>query len=204
MRKNLKEARQRAGMTQKQVAEYLEKFSVDFKSIHSDRFIVCSNGYVFKQCKNGLYKLSPNNPRVSGGYIYTSVFVDGKLKQYSTHRLVAEAFIPNPNNFQVVNHKDGDRTNNNVENLEWCSQEDNIHHMVNMHKQKYLTKIKQKRLESGITTNKIARKVGLLLGKYRDIENAVRPPNEEEKRKLEEYFGDSIENLLMKAEEETA
>lgn len=201
MRENLRNARKEKGLTQQAVADHLKKLSIDFKSIHSDRFIVCSNGYVFKQCKNGLYKLSPNNSCKTNGYVYTSTFVNEKLKRFSVHRLVAEAFIPNPNGFQVVNHKDGNRGNNCVENLEWCSQEDNIHHMINMHKQKYLTKIKQKRLESGIATNKIARKTGLLLGKYRDIENAVRPPNEEEKRKLEEYFGDSIENLLMKAEE---
>ena len=45
---------------------------------------------------------------------------DGKQKSYRTHRLVAQAFIDNPNNLPEINHKDEDKTNNNVDNLEWC------------------------------------------------------------------------------------
>jgi hypothetical protein len=49
-------------------------------------------------------------------------------KSFYIHRLVAQAFIPNPNNYPQVNHIDGNKLNNCVDNLEWCSQLDNIRH----------------------------------------------------------------------------
>lgn len=56
---------------------------------------------------------------------------DGKRKVFSVHRLVAEAFIPNPNNFPCVNHIDFNRENNNYTNLEWCTVEYNNSHRSN-------------------------------------------------------------------------
>lgn len=61
----------------------------------------------------------------TGGYLRVNLFKEGNRKQTNIHRLVAEAFIPNPNNLETVNHKDEVKTNNVVSNLEWMSQRDN-------------------------------------------------------------------------------
>ena len=55
------------------------------------------------------------------GYLSCRPMVDGKLGNELVHRLVAEAFIPNPGNFPIINHKDEDKMNNVVSNLEWCT-----------------------------------------------------------------------------------
>ena len=55
------------------------------------------------------------------GYLRVDLYKDGKKKHYKVHRLVATAFLPNPDNLPQVNHKDEDKTNNRVDNLEFCS-----------------------------------------------------------------------------------
>ena len=62
------------------------------------------------------------------GYSIVGLNKDGGQKQLFVHRLVAVAFIPNPNNFAEVNHIDGNKANNSVDNLEWCNRYENAHH----------------------------------------------------------------------------
>ena len=62
------------------------------------------------------------------GYLHVSLCKDGQRKTIVVHRLVAEAFIQNPNNLETINHKDEVKTNNTVGNLEWLSQRDNINY----------------------------------------------------------------------------
>lgn len=56
------------------------------------------------------------------GYCQVNLSKNNQVKFYLVHRLVANAFIPNPNNLPQVNHKDENKTNNYIENLEWCTQ----------------------------------------------------------------------------------
>lgn len=65
-------------------------------------------------------KMRPAQKRANG-YLFVSLCKNGTHKMLSIHRLVAEAFIPNPDNLPYVNHKDETKTNNNVDNLEWCT-----------------------------------------------------------------------------------
>lgn len=55
------------------------------------------------------------------GYLKIGLKKDGKFKNYKVHRLVAEAFIPNPCNYPIINHINGNKIDNRIENLEWCT-----------------------------------------------------------------------------------
>lgn len=61
-------------------------------------------------------------------YLFVQLYKKGVCKKVNVHRLVASAFIPNPNNLPQVNHKDECKTNNVVSNLEWCTKEYNINY----------------------------------------------------------------------------
>lgn len=62
------------------------------------------------------------------GYVLVTLSKDGENKVYPLHRLVAQAFIPNPDNLDEVNHKDRNRKNNSLSNLQWCTSRENTHH----------------------------------------------------------------------------
>lgn len=63
------------------------------------------------------------------GYLLLDLYKDNKPKTIRVHRLVAETFIPNPENKETVNHMDGDKENNDVENLEWASFKEQNNHI---------------------------------------------------------------------------
>ena len=85
---------------------------------------VSNNGRVRR--KRDHYELSQQIG--SGGYKQVALSKSGKSKQISVHRIVAKAFIKNEFNYPCVNHKDENKQNNNVENLEWCSYRYNINY----------------------------------------------------------------------------
>lgn len=88
-----------------------------------ENYFVTKEGIVFNKHKK---QLSPvNNGR---GYLILNINIEGKRRCKAIHRIVAEAFIPNPNNLSEVNHLDGNRYNNNISNLEWITHGDNIKH----------------------------------------------------------------------------
>lgn len=67
-------------------------------------------------------------PSTAHGYYHVILMNNKKRICRTVHRLVAEAFIPNPNNYPCINHKDECRTNNTVDNLEWCTYEYNLNY----------------------------------------------------------------------------
>lgn len=110
-----------AEVVRKPVNGYEEYYEVDqFGRVYSvDRVVsVKDNGRMYdKPLKGKQIKQSVHTK----GYKIVSLTKDGKTKTVFVHRIVAEAFIPNTENLPMVNHKDEDKTNNFVENLEWCS-----------------------------------------------------------------------------------
>ena len=93
------------------------KYIKDYEGL----YIITENGNIFSYKSNKFLKHTLNK----GGYHMVDLYNNGKRKRFLIHRLVAEAFIPNPNNLPCVNHKDENKSNNNVNNLEWCSYEYN-------------------------------------------------------------------------------
>lgn len=80
-------------------------------------------GNILKQCinKQGYYQVAS---RIGGR--------NGKMRLFRVHREIAIAFIPNPDNLPQVNHIDGNKLNNNVSNLEWCTAQYNSRHAYDM------------------------------------------------------------------------
>ena len=79
-------------------------------------YLISDKGEIYS-----LYKNKFLSPKINEyGYLIVSLTNNGIKKSKRVHRLVAEAFIPNPNNLPEVNHKDENKLNNNINNLEWC------------------------------------------------------------------------------------
>ena len=81
-----------------------------------------------KSLKKNVEKILKTHTNKKTGYAYVGLCKDGKVFTNTVHRIVAEAFIPNPDNLPCVNHKDEDKLNNNVDNLEWCTYEYNLNY----------------------------------------------------------------------------
>ena len=101
-------------------------------TIHNVDYIVSTDGKVYstKNYAKAKYHQEIKQRLNRDGYLQITVGKTGHRRAYRVHRMVAEAFIPNPDNLPEVNHKDCNRTNNNVENLEWCTHKYNVQYAI--------------------------------------------------------------------------
>ena len=89
---------------------------------------IVNSKYNSKAIKKG--KLMQTNS-LRKGYKYIELYdLETNHKKFSIHRLIAIHFIPNPNNYPMINHKDGNTLNNSIDNLEWCTASQNSKHAV--------------------------------------------------------------------------
>lgn len=96
---------------------------VIYKKI-KDGYMITTTGKIYSLKRKKILKPWKND----NGYLVVGLYDNLGMHNLKVHRLIAEAFIPNPNNYPQVNHKDEDKTNNCVENLEWCNSKYNINY----------------------------------------------------------------------------
>lgn len=89
-------------------------------------YFITEDGQVINTKTKRTMKLFPNTK----GYLRVVLSEDGYQKRYFVHRLVAEKYVPNPENKPQVNHKDGNKLNNHYTNLEWVTNQENRAHAV--------------------------------------------------------------------------
>lgn len=104
---------------------------------YEGKYIISNYGEVislprYKKNKNKIQYVEPKElskyVSLTNGYVYVYLCNNGKNRNARLHRLVAETFIPNTNNLPQVNHIDGNKINNRIDNLEWCNQSENEKH----------------------------------------------------------------------------
>lgn len=93
---------------------------IDIKG-YEGKYAVTSCGKVWSYKSKKFLK-----PILKRGYLSVNLYKDGKMQQRYIHRIVAEAYIPNPYNHESVDHIDGDRKHNYIDNLQWMTLKENV------------------------------------------------------------------------------
>jgi hypothetical protein len=128
--------------------ELLDNEQVKPIKFSDNKYLVSSYGRVFRTPTVMRPWYAELHGEINHGYQRVNLFINGKAKKYRVHRLVAMEFIDNTFNKENVNHIDGNKLNNNVKNLEWCTASENeLHSYRVLGKEKWNTKpehVKQK------------------------------------------------------------
>lgn len=159
-------------------------------------YTISDEGVVYRQ--HGTFVKSNKGTQNKDGYCKVSLSKRGdKPKQYLVHRLVAEAFIPNPDNLPVVDHIDEDKTNNHVSNLRWCTHAQNAEYYNTKDGRRYHIELAKERKE------KLRRYEELLAKKAKEITELQRALDKRAREiQMLEQRNASTEEKLKKKEEQ--
>jgi len=91
-----------------------------------DKYCACSTGRIYS-LRSGSYLVPVLQ---ANGYCQVTLSQDGRRRNFSVHRLIASAYMETDDERQIVNHKDGNKQNNKLSNLEWVTQQENVHHAI--------------------------------------------------------------------------
>lgn len=96
------------------------------------RYFACSDGRIYSDKTKRFLKPCTSN----SGYLMVNLCVSGRSHIKTVHRLIASAFIPNPDNLEFVNHKNEDKRDNRPENLEWVTRSQNVRYGTGIERRK--------------------------------------------------------------------
>ena len=120
-------------------------------------YIIKNNGEIISHARYHNKNMVMKQHISKDGYKSIGLILNGKTTEHRVHRIVACAFVKNPKNKPFINHIDGNKTNNNYNNLEWCSQKENVFHSINTLK-KWSSSEKQRKYahELGLSRRKLS------------------------------------------------
>lgn len=166
----------------------------------AEKYLISRDGEI-KNTENG--RVIKQTPTTSG-HLKVSLVIDGKRYFFMVHRLVAMTYLDNPNRFSIVNHKDGNKQNNQVRNLEWASPSYNNYH-AGMNNLAY----GNVRIDNTVGATGIAkRKNGIFIpyinsagkryygGSYRNIEDAIEKRKDMKTDLQKRFFGVRADDLI--------